>query len=192
MRHLLSAARPQLRIALFAGLASSCAPAELCETAVPLVDATQWQLLDPADARQPEAAPNGALLCASANIKTSVFGNTEGVEVDTGPTCGFATLSRSSSGLITAGETVLIRMFHYTQTTFPAAEAHVTVSIDGVSLLDERVPIPSESGLLPRQPRIVVDRDVAAGAPVLFHVGNHGDNSWSLVELSVLRQEPCR
>jgi hypothetical protein len=189
MRQLLPPARPRLRIALWAlgaCTATSCTPEALCETAVPVVNADGWLLDEPVD------APSDALLCTSENVTKQFFGIKEVVEIDTGPTCGFATLRRSSDAALGTGETLLIRMFYASQTVFPAAQAHVTVSVGDLTVLDEQVAIPAQSGLLPEQPRIVVDRDVPAGAPVLFHVGNHGDNSWSLVELSVLRQEPCR
>jgi hypothetical protein len=49
-------------------------------------------------------------------------------------------------------------------------------------VLDERIPIPRPGGLIARQRTL--ERALPAGAPVYFHLHNHGANSWSLVEVS--------
>jgi len=54
--------------------------------------------------------------------------------------------------------------------------------VDGVFLLDTRVAIPAPGGLIKSELRI--DRPIAAGAPIYFHLHNHGQNSWALVEVS--------
>ena len=56
-------------------------------------------------------------------------------------------------------------------------------------MVEELVDIPTSSGLA--APRLTVVNDADAGTPVHFHVGNHGDHSWNLVELSVITQAPC-
>jgi hypothetical protein len=56
------------------------------------------------------------------------------------------------------------------------------IRVDGLSVLDERIPIPKPGGLIVRELR--VERDIPAGAPVYFHLHNHGANSWALVEVS--------
>jgi hypothetical protein len=56
------------------------------------------------------------------------------------------------------------------------------IRVDGLAVRDDRIPIPESGGLIVRDLR--VERDIPAGAPVYFHLDNHGANCWALVEVS--------
>ncbi|MDB4974017.1 MAG: hypothetical protein JWN48_2358, partial [Myxococcaceae bacterium] len=81
-----------------------------------------------------------------------------------------------------AGETLKVRLWHFELSAPEPATAHVAVLVDGLAILDETVPIPAAGGLLIKELR--VPRPIPAGAPVYFHLHNHGANSWALVEVS--------
>jgi hypothetical protein len=75
-----------------------------------------------------------------------------------------------------------VRLWHFELSAPDPAQAHAVLLVDGLTVLDERIPIPKPGGLMVHELR--VERDIPAGAPVYFHLHNHGENSWALVELS--------
>lgn len=167
---------------------AGCAPAPVCETKQPLVDASSWRLVPPADDTL-WPPPADAPLCAPEDVQVASFGDDDAVEIDTRFGCGWATVEQPIALALTAGDAVQVRVFYFSQGTFPAAEAEVAVALGDAVIARQRVPIPSSSGLF--APRVVLEGDVAAGTPARFHVGNHGDNSWNLIELSRIVSGPC-
>ena len=87
------------------------------------------------------------------------------------------------------GREKLIKLFFDFTGSFPEAQAEVAVALDGDIVVSESVAIPTSSGLL--APRVTLERDYDEGSLALFHVGNHGDNSWNLIELSLIASGPC-
>jgi hypothetical protein len=84
---------------------------------------------------------------------------------------------------VVAGDKLQLRIWHFELTAPEAAEAHIAVTLAGTSLFDKRYPIPSGSGL--DAPVVEVAADADQGSPIVFHVHNHGDNSFSLIEMSI-------
>ncbi len=160
----------------------------LCETKTPLIDGEAWQFVPP-DEDTMFPAPAGAELCDSDAVQRQVVGDAVAVEIDTRFGCGWATVQQPITRDVRAGEMLQVRVFYFSQSAFPEAEAAVKLALDGDVLLDARVTIPTSSGLI--APLIEAPRDVAAGALAHFHVGNHGDNSWNLVEFSAIGQGLC-
>jgi hypothetical protein len=101
--------------------------------------------------------------------------------VDTG-TCPYLTASQATKRTIAIGETIKVRLWHFELNAPEAAEAHAALLVDGIEVLNEVLPIPQAGGLIVRQIRVA--RAVPMGAPALFHLHNHGANSWALVEVS--------
>ena len=101
--------------------------------------------------------------------------------VDTGG-CTYITARQPALRDVAKGETIVARVWHFALNAGESAEAHVALRIGDSSVLDQTVPIPSEGGLIARSD--VALQAFAAGTPIFFHLHNHGDNSWSLVELS--------
>jgi len=152
-----------------------------CEQKQPLVEAEGWTFVEPADDPLWPTPPDAALCDADA-LQLQAFGDDVAVEIDTRFGCGWATVAQPIAEGLVAGDEVQLRVFHFAQATFPAAEAEVAVAIDDEILLQALVPIPTRAGLL--SSRVSVAADHAAGSVARFHVGNHGDNSWNLVELA--------
>ena len=165
---------------------SACTPD--CEEKVEVVDMTAWRLLSTDE--DPFTPPPDAVLCSAENIRMEPFGNGPvAVDIDTATACGWATVEQPTTEDLTAGDEVQLRIFYFSQTSFPQDVAEVIIAFDGEPFFSVEVPIPTSSQL--EAPLIVVDRDIPTGTPVQFHVGNHGDNSWNLLEVSRTRKVFC-
>jgi hypothetical protein len=171
-----------------AALALSCAPPPVCTGKDPLVAADDWTFVEPTDDTLWPAPPDAAL-CAASDIQVASFGADDAVEIDTRFGCGWATVSQPLALPLVAGDQIQMRVFYFAQATFPADTAEVALALDGDVVVREVVSIPAASGLI--APVVSVARDIAAGALAHFHVGNHGDNSWNLIELSRVFDAPC-
>lgn len=179
-----------LAAVLLAAVVLGGCPVPECEEKTDLVAMDQWVLLAPED--DPFDPPADAPLCTTDDIRMEPFGAGGPItlDVDTSLGCGWATLTQPLVTDIAADDKVTIRVFYYSQTTFPAAEAELALTFGGELFWTDTVPIPANSDLTPRTP-LPATRDVPAGTPVHFHVGNHGDNSWNLLELSRTRKVFC-
>ena len=152
-----------------------------CEQKQPLVDAEAWTFVEPAiDPLWP--APPDAAVCAADALQLQSFGDDVAVEIDTRFGCGWATVAQPIGTGLVVGDEVELGVFHFAQATFPAAEAEVAVAIDDEILMRALVPIPTRAGLL--SSRVTVAVEHAVGSIARFHIGNHGDNSWNLVEFT--------
>lgn len=159
-----------------------------CEQKAPLTDPEAWSFVDPAN--DPLWSPSSDTVpCDPDALQLQAFGDDVAVEIDTRFGCGHATVAQPITAALRAGDELQIRVFHFAQASFPEAEAEVAVAIDDEILLRERVPIPTDAGLLSRRPPVGRDHD--AGSIARFHVGNHGDNSWNLVELARVTAGAC-
>jgi hypothetical protein len=124
----------------------------------------------PLDATCPDGAYHPELLATEP-----VF------SVDTGG-CRYLTARQPTLRAVAAGETLVLRVWHFALNAGESAMAHVAVRVGDAVLLDTTVAIPSAGGLL-RVEQVAPD-PVPEGTAVYFHLHNHGDNSWSFVELS--------
>jgi len=63
--------------------------------------------------------------------------------------------------------------------------ARIGFVIGDEQVLDYSVAIPSEP-VFPKAPAWTAAKDYPAGTPLLFHVDNHGQNEYMLIEASIL------
>ncbi len=168
---------------------AGCTPAvAVCEEKISIIDVRAWAFVEPADDRR-WPAPDDAALCDNDDVQVQPVGDDLALEIDTRLGCGWATAQQPTLRDLHVGDRLQVQVFYFSQSSFPTAEAQVAIAIDDDVVLDERITIPATSGLL--QPVLTIDNDIAAGASAAFHIGNHGDNSWNLVELAVLTSLPC-
>ena len=153
-----------------------------------MVDPAAWAFV-PNEQDPLWPAPEGAALCSADEIQVQNFGEDQAVEVDTRFGCGWATVEQPIGVDLKKGDELQIRVFYFSQASFPQDTAEVAIAIDGDVVSSTIVDIPTSSDII--KPRVVVDRDIAAGSMALFHIGNHGDNSWNLIELSRIDSAPC-
>jgi hypothetical protein len=144
-----------------------------------LVDSSAWQVMssadDPFDDRPEDAWCSDGAYMPEFLAEEPVF------SVDTGG-CTYLTAKQRSLRHVVAGETLVVRVWHFALHAGESAMAHVAVRIGEKTLLDTTVPIPAAGGLINIEE--AASESIPEGAPVYFHLHNHGDNSWSFVELS--------
>lgn len=160
-----------------------------CEEKVDIVDMSAWHLLDAAS--DPFSPPADAALCGAEEVRMEPFGDSGPIalDVDTRRGCGWATVEQETKADLIAGDEIQVRVFYFSQTSFPEAEAELVLALEDEAFWSVVVPIPAQSTL--EAPLVPIAQDVPAGTKIRFHVGNHGDNSWNLLELSRTREVYC-
>jgi hypothetical protein len=97
--------------------------------------------------------------------------------------CHFLTVEQPLPVALPAGEHLRVRVWHG---RLWSADPGPVTGLVGLAVGDrvvwsETVPIPALGGLVDGDWEI--DRDLPAGTPLRYHVQNHGDNRWSLLEV---------
>jgi hypothetical protein len=101
------------------------------------------------------------------------------------PLCNWITLEQPSLRDIRAGDRVEIRMRHNQLTAPVPGEARMMFAIGGELALDYDVPIPWSESVFPKA-TWTAPRDFPEGTQLLFHVDNHGQNEYMLIEARIL------
>jgi hypothetical protein len=144
-----------------------------------LVAHESWRILDAGE--DPFEDRPAVVECLTAGVVAESLSEERVLGVETG-WCGYLTATQPARREALAGEVLKVRLWHFELSAPESAEAHAVVMVDGLRALDERVPIPGPGGLIVRELRLT--RAIPVGAPVYFHLHNHGANSWALVEIS--------
>jgi hypothetical protein len=97
--------------------------------------------------------------------------------------CNYLTVSQPSLATVEVGDTLTARVWHFKLTNPDPAEAHLAIQLDDEIVWEERFEIPQDARLRART--WTATRHFPAGAPVIFHLHNHGTNSYNFIELSV-------
>lgn len=125
-----------------------------------------------------EDRPQGMNGCALGG-----FGAEGGAfEVETG-LCPYLTAAQPLAAPIEEGALVTGLVWHLQLRAPEPAEGHFALMIDGHRVHEARIPIPNEAGahhFAWRAPAAI-----PSGAAALYHVHNHGQNSWRLSPISV-------
>lgn len=144
-----------------------------------LVEPEAWEIVAADEDPFPDRLPDAS--CPEGTHMPELLGGEPGFSVDTGG-CSYLTARQLALRDVVKGETLVARVWHFALSADESAEAHVALRIADTTVLDQTVPIPSEGGLIAVE--LAAASAFAAGTPIFFHLHNHGDNSWSLVELS--------
>ncbi len=101
-------------------------------------------------------------------------------EVDTG-LCNYGVFSQLTAVDIGPGDLVESVFTHDDLVAPEPAQGHIALAIGGRIIYEAYVDIPQPYGLLEGQwyPDVLIP----AGTPVVFHVHNHGYNSWRVVSI---------
>jgi hypothetical protein len=145
----------------------------------PLVVPERWLLLDAAV--DPFADRPATVDCSSAGVVPETLSEERVLGVETG-WCNYLTALQPTQRAVQPGELIKVRLWHFELSAPEPAEAHAAVHIAGLRVLDEHIAIPGPGGLIVKQ--FITEQLIPAGAPVHFHLHNHGANSWALVEVS--------
>jgi hypothetical protein len=125
---------------------------------------------------------------AEADVRVETLGLEPSVTVET-TFCNHATVMQRLPVLLHEGTRIHTRIWYYSQSSFDGAVAQVRLRFDDDDVVSRDVTIPSESALISED--AVMPKEMPVGTPVSFHVGNHGDNSWNLLEVTLFPRAPC-
>lgn len=175
--------------ALVVVVASCTGEPEWCEGHATTLAAADYALLSIDEDPYFDATDTGVTRCALVDdVRVETLGVEPSVTVET-TYCNHATLAQPLPVVVHEGERVHVRLWYFSQTSFEGTMAHVRFRFGDDEVLAVDVPIPAESGLISED--VIAPREYPVGTPVLFHVGNHGDNSWNLLEISPYPRAPC-
>jgi hypothetical protein len=106
------------------------------------------------------------------------------LEVDTG-LCNWVTLKASAESAVTEGQQLQLIVSHYDLNAAAPAEAELRLSFEDCDAWSQAIPIPSAANVDKEQ--FASPCVLKAGGSVLFHLHNHGQNTYQLQDLSSLR-----
>ena len=173
---------PWVALCTLAGCSDAPPAAPAGDTAVragPLVKVFEWKgvptRLDPFYTGDPDIRPCGLLEVGPENL-----GGVWVYSVQTGE-CNWHTIAQPSVLPMVPGDLLQLRVWHFQLIADGPATAHVRLTVNGQLWASIDEPIPNIGRM------IVVDMPVTesipAGSEVVFHLDNHGINSWHLVDL---------
>lgn len=102
------------------------------------------------------------------------------LEVNTGD-CSYATLTQATPAELPAGSRLTATVAHFDLFAPEPAMAHVALALGDTVLWSRDLPVPLAASVYPVE--VVLTEPVPAGTPLLFHVHNHGANSWFLTRI---------
>lgn len=143
----------------------------------PLVTSDGWALVEAAS--DPFGDRLDQVDCNPSAYGAEDLGGEQVFSVDT-VDCNYITVVQPAATDVCAGEMLKMRLWHFALSG--GDESHVAVAIGGMTVWEERIPIPAASKLF--VPRFEAP-EITAGTPIHFHLHNHGSNSYSFIELSV-------
>ena len=109
-----------------------------------------------------------------------------GVEVNTS-FCNYATLTQPSLVALNAGDTVRITLWWQTLMSNEPADGFLSIMLGDELLYEETINIPGDADA--RTIDVTLIAPAPAATPILFHVDNHGTNSWTLGTLRYVRND---
>lgn len=183
-------------LALVVVVCAGC-PGETCEEKADLVAMDGWTLVAADD---DPFGPADRPACGEDRVRMEPFGvgGPIALDIDTGFGCGWATAKQRLAEDLEPGDRLNVHVWVETQTEFAGETstvdalvfAELALAFDDETFWSTSVQIPV-SAYLEGASDAPIEKTIPAGTEVFFHLGNHGANTWSLVELSRVRDAPC-
>ena len=98
--------------------------------------------------------------------------------------CNYVSLSQPSLRPLRQGDRVETVFWHLWLWAPQPAQGQITITIGDWVIADELIDIPGPEASF--NPVLTVPKDVPQGTPVIFHLRNHGVNSWRLLSIDRL------
>jgi hypothetical protein len=143
---------------------------------VSLIEHELWVQLDAADDPLAEHRP-AEVVCGIAGW----YIENEIVEIDTN-FCNYLALGQPSLAAITEGRLVRLGFYHFDLVAPEPALAHIAMLADGEVLWEQEIEIPGAAMVYELEFEAPFSTPV--GAELVFHLHNHGQNTWALQALS--------
>ncbi len=190
--------RPTLVVATLLAASSShgacdggAAPPAACEPApegrlVSFIDHHAWALADPGADPWAEFRPADDISCPPEARKTEDFAGILSFGVET-PDCQYTTVSQPITSAVCEGEQLYVWMWRFALTGPPGSSANIGVQLGEDRIYEIEIPIPATSALTAMP--VPLPGPYPAGTPIHFHVRNHGDNAYQLLDLARCRGE---
>lgn len=142
--------------------------------------ASAWDPVDEAD--DPFSADKADdAVCDSLGYVTEDYEGEQAFFVDT-EACDYLTVEQPALSSVAVDDTLHLRLYHFELTAPDSGQAHLAVAFGQRTVWEQRVDIPAGAELV--DVTWQAEEAVHEGDPVLFHVNNHGDNNYVLIELS--------
>lgn len=146
-----------------------------------LVELSDWSSVPRSD--DPFAVDQAAPpACSGADFR--VEDSQSWLEIDTGR-CSWVTLSAPARLSVSVGQELQLELSHYDLEAPEPAHTELELTLEGCQAFSKTIPIPSEANVY--MEHFSSPCALAAGELVLFHLHNHGQNTYQLRGLSVLR-----
>ncbi|MFT5431684.1 MAG: hypothetical protein ACI9OJ_002381 [Myxococcota bacterium] len=147
-----------------------------------IIDNRAWTVVDKALDPFYEAAGGKADMCPPEALKIEEEPDGPWFDVRT-KTCGYVTVTEPSQTAVNIGSELFVRVWHF-KATEGDGPFHLALALGDEAdvVWEETIGIPSDSNLL--FTGFTAEKSYPKGTPVYFHVSNHGDNSWNLIEFS--------
>jgi hypothetical protein len=143
-----------------------------------LIDHERWQLLeadaDPLADHRPETVECGL---AGWYLEESKL------EVDTN-FCNYLSVEQPSLVALEQGQLVEVIFYHFDLVAAEPALGHVAIWIDGQLLWEQEIMIPGDANVFQEEFESPISAE--RGSQVMFHLHNHGQNTWVLQDLNAI------
>lgn len=152
-----------------------------------VVDHDQWRLAEANEDPWAEFRPVD-ITCDPTGRQAEDFAGTYSFGIDTA-LCSYTTLVQETATDVCPGDGIFVWLWRFALTGPEGANAHISARIGDELVFEEVVPIPATSGL--KAETFTARQFHPAGTPITFHIRNHGNNSYQLLEIARCRGE-CR
>lgn len=157
--------------------ACELAPAD---TLVTVIDHALWTLAPSESDPWAEFRPE-SIECPPAARLQEDFAGIDSFGVET-KSCNYTTVVQPLKTAICKGEQLYVWIWRFALSGPPGSKSHIVVAIDTDVVWQAEVDIPAPSALIALP--VALPRAYPAGTPIYFHVRNHGDNSYQLLDLA--------
>jgi hypothetical protein len=145
-----------------------------------VLDHDDWSRIAPGD--DPFSMPGDEVDCQGTHMKTERVNGARALGISTS-SCNYLTAGQDARASAETGQYLYIRAWHFDLTAPDGATARMALNVGGETVWNVERQIPSESCLFTENVEVTETTAFDAGAPVRFHVRNHGDNEYYLFDV---------
>jgi len=162
-------------------------PSAECVT-YPLMDNNLWEVV-PEEEDPFFASADAPQACPEENYGVEVLGGESWYSVKT-VNCNYLTVKQTLLEDVPEGAYLQVRIWHFQITLGEGTYRHVLAAGDNADVVYEaEQAVPTEKGGLLPYERFQTPRAMQAGETLYWHLSNHGENSWHLIEFAAIHAQ---